>query len=343
MSLSDLVVTRSTHYIIPSKRLSAAEVSLEKDSAYGVDSPSLIPLNSFNILGDSNMAADQGKMATDNNPNIIVTLVARSHRAYEAWADPHNEPFYIPPKSHARDGRPREGTVGPNDDVRQPTPDEDDPNMIDPSEPALQITFSMKPRNPELGYLLGSDRKVCDIFFGSTDDWISQRMFIINLNQYNEVTMTSLTNANVVVSYGKQQGTRRKFTWLFPPEQKSIFVKATKAIEFTVEVPTHKTDQESYKSNCRELLELANRAGRTTSQATRDRPFYLRTVKIGDGGYGKVHRARSMPDGRVVAVKQFKSKRAFALEADVLRKIATTPHVSTRLLYFRNPLTYGLG
>lgn len=282
-------------------------------------------------------------MATDNNPNIIVTLVARSHRAHEAWADSHNEPFYIPPKSHARDGRPRKEIVGPNDDVRQKTPDEDDPNMIEPSEPALQIKFSEKPRNPELGYLLGSDRKVCDIFFGSTDDWISQRMFIINLNQYNEVTMTTLTKANVIVSYGKQQGTRRKFTWVFPPEQKKIFVKATKAIEFTVEVPTHKTDQESYMSNCRKLLEPANRAGRTTYQATMDRPFYLRTVKIGDGGFGKVHQARSMPDGRVVAVKQFKSKRAFILEADVLRKIAKTPHVSTRILHFRNPLTYGLG
>ena len=307
------------------------------------------------------MPEKQCEMATNNNPNIIVTLVARSHRASDAWADPHNEPFYIPPKSPGRDARPQEVVGSSASDARQPTPDADDPDMIEPSEPALQITFSRKPKNPALGYLLGSDRSICDIYFGSTVDWISQKMFTMTVNQYNQVIMTSLNNANILVSYDKQQEKRRKFTWIFPAEQESIFVKATRAIRFTVEVPKHDTDKATYEYNCRNflahagtsrisnLLKPSNQPGNglqsaeTTSQMSRQHPFYLRTVKLGSGGFGKVHKAISMPDGRTVAVKRFKAKNAWALEADILRKISKTPHVRTTPCHYENSLTYGLG
>ena len=300
----------------------------------------------------------QCEMATNNNPNIIVTLVARSHRACDAWADPHNKPFYIPPKSPGRDQRPREVVGSSASDARQRTPDANDPSMIEPSEPALQITFSSRPKNPALGYLLGSDRTVCDIYFGSTEDWISKKMFILAVNQYHQVTMTSLNNEKILVSYDKQKEERRKFTWIFPAEQESIFVKATKAIRFTVEVPTHDTDKATYDDKCGFFLWRARfnrfydlnysnqpgtgpQSGATT--LSRQQPFYLRTVKLGSGGFGKVHKAISMPDGRIVAVKRFKSKNAWALEADILRKISQTPHVRTTPCHSNDSLTYGLG
>lgn len=66
-------------------------------------------------------------------------------------------------------------------------PGHDDPGLAKVSEPALQITFSRKPKNPELGYLLGGDRELCDILLGCPDDSISHRMFAISFNQYNEV------------------------------------------------------------------------------------------------------------------------------------------------------------
>ena len=56
-------------------------------------------------LKSSKKSENQWKVATNNNPNIIATLVAQSYRAYIVWADPHNEPFYLRPLSQAVDGR----------------------------------------------------------------------------------------------------------------------------------------------------------------------------------------------------------------------------------------------
>lgn len=308
------------------------------------------------------MSKDQWKAATGNNPNIIVTLVGRNFRTNAVWADPHNESFYLPPWSQATHGRPREVINKSQNGSRQLTPDANDPNLLRATEPALQITFNKKPKNPELGYLLGSDRKLCDIFLGCADDCISERMFTMSFNQYNEVIMRSLPKHDVLVSYGKQQEKRRNFTWIFPSDQENIFVEAGPTIAFTVEIPLHNTDKESYEANCSKFMKLVNTASEASNvlnpssrpgtevasqamiaQAPAERPFYIRTVKLGDGGFGKVHKARSMPDGRTVAVKRFKSKTAWRLEADVFQKIARTPHVSTRPLYLQIPLTYRLG
>lgn len=87
-------------------------------------------------------------MENSNEPDIIVTLVARTHRAGEVWAHPHNESFYIPPLCQANSGVPREVEVSKDSVFRAVTPDEE----IEPSEPALQITFSRRPKNPRLGY-----------------------------------------------------------------------------------------------------------------------------------------------------------------------------------------------
>ena len=311
----------------------------------------------------SKKSENQWKVATNNKPHIIATLVAQSHRAFTVWADPHNEPFYLRPLSQAVDGPPREMVVNPVDgSARQVTPEANEPDLIEPSEPALQITFSRKPKHPELGYLIGSDRDLCDIFLGSADDRISQFMFTMSFNRYNEVIMTSWSKNDIFINYGKQTAKRRNFNWVFPSEQESVFVTASRAIRFTVEVPTHVTDKALYEDNCRNFMRLADSAanilnlpnllsqslvgpasGVATSQAPMESPFYLRTRELGGGGFGKVYKARSMPDGKTVAVKRFKSKSAWKLEARVFRKIAKTPHVSTAPCHFRILLTHGPG
>lgn len=76
------------------------------------------------------------------------------------------------------------------------------------------------------------------------------------------------------------------------------------------------------------LLNLSSRPDTETSQTKAEPPFYLRTGRIGNGGFGVVYKARSMPDGGTVALKSYTSKNAWSLEADVLRKLSKTPHVS---------------
>lgn len=301
-------------------------------------------------------------MTTDNDPNIILRLEAHGHRAHNLWAHPHNEAFYLPPLSEATNGGLREIVVSPDDWSRELTPGPRDPGLIKVTEPALQITFSKKPKNPELGYLLGSDPESCDIILGSMDDCISHRMFAISFNQYNEVIMETMSRNTTVVTYGGQTGTRRNFTWLFPPGQSNIFVKAAETITFKVIVPTHNTDKAAYEANCRDFMQLANSASHTmgllnfsslpetrlasgaaTAHTTVEPPFYLRTKKLGNGGFGVVHKIRSMPDGGTAAMKEFKAKNIWTLEARVLRKLVDTPHVSTEPRFIRTSLTHHTG
>ena len=126
---------------------------------------------------------------------------------------------------------------------------------------------------------------------------------------------------------------------------------------FSIELPTHETDKLAYEANCRNFMKHASKATLTmnllglstqtdtrlasapaTSQVTAEPPFYLEGKKIGEGGFGNVHKARSMPDGMTVALKKFKAKNAWTLEADVLRRLAITPHVSTVPCLVRNQL-----
>lgn len=289
-------------------------------------------------------------MTTDNNPNIILTLVAQSHRAHNVWADPHNESFYLPPVSQAIDGDPPEVDVSPDDCFRQVTPSTDDPGLLKTTEPKLQITFSRLPKNPGVGYLLGSDRELCDICLGPIEDRISHGMYAISFNQNNEVVMKSSSGNPTVVTYDRQTEERRNFTWIFPSDQKKIFVNAGGTIKFDVEVPTHDTDTAAYEANCQMFKELAESAshrinilslssqpntnqasGAATPRAKTEPPFYLQGEELSTGGFDTVYKGRAIPHGGTVAVKCFKSKDACILEAGILRTLSKTPHVSTAL------------
>ena len=304
------------------------------------------------------MSTKRYKIATNNNPDIIVTLVADGYRALQMWENTYNESRYISNSSQATNGgmRPtdpslRDISPSPEDTFRETTPSGDDLALDPVPEPAVQFAFSKPPKNPELGFLLGSDEEVCDMFLGSSDDCISRRMLSISFNEYNEVILNSTSGNKTQVSYsidGIQSATRKTFTWVFPIEVEKIFVNVAGRIQFWVVVPTHELDKAAYEANCREFKKLADSASHTLSLlnfssrpdtrfasgaastlVTTEPPFYLRTVKIGEGGFGAVYKGRSMPDGGIVAVKRFRSKDAWTLEADVLQKLSKTPHVST--------------
>ena len=297
------------------------------------------------------MSADWYRKSTNNNPDIIVTLLADGYRAQQVWEHKCNEDRYVsqPPQATNRGS--------PEHRIREITPSPDDLQSV--LSPATQLTFSKPPKNPEIGYLLGSDEKACDMVLGFSDDCISRHMYCISFNEYNEVVMKSWSRNDTEVSYiikGKiQQAKRKIFTWTFLPEVGSILVDAAQRIKFSVIVPTHTTDKTAYEANCRNFMKLANSASHTLNQlnfssgletrpatgtasshAAPEPPFYLQLEKIGDGGFGVVYKARSMPDGGTVAVKRFKSKSAWSLECNTVRALVKFPHVSTSV----SPIMY---
>lgn len=148
-------------------------------------------------------------MAKDNVPDIIIRLVARNAMSCQVWADKHNEAFYVPCLFEESNEKPREVAANLDDTDRAVTPPSEGVKV---SEPALQITFSNKPKNPELGYILGSDRDSCDVFLGTLETYISRNMFAIRFNEHNEVIMRSSSGNKTVVKYGGQTAERRNFT-----------------------------------------------------------------------------------------------------------------------------------
>ena len=312
------------------------------------------------------MLEDKYQLATDNNPDVILTLVSDCTRASEVWEHLFNESRYFPHAPQATNEDLRELEPSPDDDLfRERTPPSEGPGVEPKKEPGLQLTFSNPPKNPALGYLLGSDEEVCDVYLGSTRDHISACMLSISFNEHNELILRSSDSPTInptQVTYtmdGTQQVKRTHFSWILLPEVQTLHVNVAKHIEFWVVMPKHVTDQAAYQANCRNFKRLADSATRTlslpdgwslpnatrasgaaTPQARPEPPYYLRTAVIGDGGFGTVYKARSMPDGRTVAVKTFKSKAAWTMESSVVRKIAKTPHVSTVSLVSSNWLIH---
>ena len=305
------------------------------------------------------MLTDRYQKTTDNHPDIILTLVADCTGASEAWEHLFNESRYLPHAPKATNGDIYKLEPRPNNLFRAKTPPARGPGVAPKKEPGLQLTFSNPPKNPELGYLLGSDEEICDVYLGSTDEAISASMLSISFNESNELILRSSNSTSInstLVTYNineTQEVERTHFSWVLLPEAKNIHVNVADHIEFWVVMPKHVTDQAAYQANCRNFKRLADSATRTlslpdgwslpnatlasgaaTDQARAEPPFYLRTAVIGDGGFGTVYKARSMPDGRTVAVKTFKSKAAWTMEASVVRKIAKTPHVSRVSLWF---------
>lgn len=287
----------------------------------------------------------------NQDPNLAFTLVARNEGAKQMWADPHNNSRYVP-SSFTREAQrdrafrattPVLGSPGNNDD--RPTRKKKD------TEPALRFLFNNWPKSFSKGFVLGSDHKPCDALLGDPGSYISQQTLAFTFNKHHQLIMNVTSDNPTWVRFNNQKKARRThFSWILLRDQKLISVNVADVVEFDVVVPRYGINKDDFHKNCESFLSAAafedpvadglsiKRTTATTQSSgtsSPPEPFYLRGKLLGSGSYGSVHKALRMPDGKIFAAKAFKYTDSFRQEADMLKKVCGTPHVSTTRMSYR--------
>ena len=282
----------------------------------------------------------------NQDPNLAFTLVARNEAAKQMWADPHNSSRYVPAsftRKAARDWS-HEQVISNQPDSEHYGDRLKGKNKT-ATEPALEFLFNNWPKNFGKGYVLGSCDKLCDALLGDPEDFISEETLAFTFNKDHELIMNVTSEPQVWVKYNGQKGaSRHRFTWIFPRGQKPIRVRVADLVEFDVVLPKYGTNKGLFHQNCKSFLSSASIGDLPTNTVDMDsntvirgilppkKSFYLRGKTLGSGSYGDVYKVLRMPDGKIHAAKKFKDTVSFRQEADMLKKVCETYHVSTKII-----------
>ena len=285
----------------------------------------------------------------NQDANLAFTLVARNEAAKQMWADPHNSSRYVPAsftRKAARDWS-QEQVISKQTDSEHAGDRPKHKNKKD-TEPALKFLFNSWPKSFGKGYVLGSCNKLCDALLGDPEDFISEETLAFSFNKDHELIMNVTSEPQVWVKYHGQKGAdRHRFTWILPRGQEPIRVRVADLVEFDVVLPKYGNNKGLFHQNCESFLRsvaagdlLANNADIDNTTAVRQskcisppqKSFYLRGKILGSGSYGDVYKVLRMPDGKIHAAKKFKDTDSFRQEADMLKKVCKTYHVSTKTI-----------
>ena len=274
-------------------------------------------------------------MANDH-PALICRLEPISSRTALLWKHAHNTSRYVGPSF-----------TGSDDDQasyhEQPSPETDPTRDSEPDEePAIELKMTNLPKNPNQGYVFGSDQRICDVYCGRPEPEykICSQTFSININRDGEVALYQRTDRTfTAVKYGDQHaGYRRKFKWILFPG-KPIIVTVAKKLSFRVWVPPHKNLIRSYKVHLHEYNEACHSAvlldhdrtlgrGRQTAtdgaliSNTNENRFWYHCPEpdLGKGSFARVFKVRDASTGETCAAKQY-LRDFYAKETQILSQL----------------------
>lgn len=135
-----------------------------------------------------------------NDPRLIVTLVAVSPTAERAWNRPENHDRCEPaPESDGGiEDIPSRGTTpaGTGEDTSK-----------------IHLTFDKKPKNLEKGFVFGSDQQKCDVLLGGYVAGFSRQHFRIAFNARGQVILKDTSRKVTYIDYsGEKPPGRNHFT-----------------------------------------------------------------------------------------------------------------------------------
>ena len=263
----------------------------------------------------------------DKDPRIIVTLEAYGTTAERAWNRPQNRDRCLPAYESVVDISSRESTPA----VGQP-------------RSQIQLTFDNKPKDPQEGFVFGSDPKICDVFLGERGAGFSGRQFCITFNERGEVVYKNTSRKISFVDYnGEKPSGRNHFTWILFAKYDNIEIAMgeEKGLIFKVKWPENRSicraeyeaHRDAYFEECRNALpplsQLGMESGQTTAVTTaqhspKKEPIFLLEEELGRGSFGSVHKAVDVSTGDVHAAKKFHHG-GWKKEVDILMSLS---HVS---------------
>ena len=188
-------------------------------------------------------------------------------------------------------------------------------------KPQIQLTFNVPPNDVRRGFVFGSNRKVCDVVFGTQKDAISGRHFSIGFDAYSQVVVRDSSKKGTQVSYDGQgtKQTRKNFTWiLFEWVSKIEIIIPETEWRFEVRLRNHTSCEPKYRrrldayfSDVQESLLPLRNLGIDSQESTanptkaprKQSPLYFRDLVFREGNFGIVYRAWDVSSGLCYAEK----------------------------------------
>jgi hypothetical protein len=283
----------------------------------------------------------------DDDANLIFSITAVGPRAAGVFAHRFNASRYIPSTW--------EGVKEPHeagqDPPTEPHMDINEEDVEEDEEAALRFTFDNMPKDIKLGFGVGCDPKLSDVFCGYQEKhyFVAALTSLFTFDERGRLFYQHVTNqCSSTVQYNHQPvNPRRQFKWYLMEECDRLLITIAKKFQFLVKLPHHGDNRAEYQRNIASFLQERRDASRSFEKSTlsapstsassmqtlssgRDEPYYFRCPgrELGRGAYGRVFVVKDVSSGKKLAAKTFQ-KPLLSTEAEVLKSLS---HVGPSIL-----------
>ncbi|OAA57006.1 Protein kinase-like domain protein [Niveomyces insectorum RCEF 264] len=223
-----------------------------------------------------------------------------------------------------------------------PAPDQDEPEPF-----FLRITTDHVPKKPHLGFVIGRDKDVCDIFLD--DPRISKQHLAVwfNLNEESVLLKNHCSNGTKA-EFQKLREKKVLKGQLVMMEDETVNISFRGNLGIQIRRFYNPVNWKQYCADQREekeantgstlaIDELKLDTNIQTTNASKRAPVYLQGRLIGEGAYTLVHKAIEKYTGSVYAMKSYsKNLDVLEREANILKRLEHK-HIVSYVDYYSPP------
>ncbi|KAL2036946.1 hypothetical protein N7G274_010371 [Stereocaulon virgatum] len=217
-------------------------------------------------------------------------------------------------------------------------------NVDEDEEAALRFTFDNMPKDIRLGFGVGCDPRLSDVFCGYQEEHylIAALTSIFTFDERGRLFYQHVTDqCSSKVQYDHQPvNPRTHFKWYLMEECDHLQITIAKKFQFLVKLPQHGDNRAEYRRNVASFLQKRRDASRSfetstlsapstsaspmhTTSSDGNKPYYFRCPgrELGRGAYGRVFVVKDVSSGRRLAAKTLKNSNP-SREAKLLRSLS---------------------